>query len=142
MCVPTHPASFPTTIQILYIQNPNLVNFSRTIILIKGISSEKSILCHCISLESLQSGSCTIALRTVLETLVVSALTHSSLHTSSACFLVPITDQPFHTEAFIQSKKKVSFKDKKKIISVRKARENKEIITETGNVDVTSAQIA
>lgn len=73
---------------------------------------------------------------------MVSALTHSSLHTSSACFLVPITDQPFHTEAFIQSKKKVSFKDKKKIISVRKARENKEIITETGNVDVTSAQIA
>lgn len=29
------------------------------------------------------------------------------LHTSSARFLVPITDQPFHTEAFVQSKKKV-----------------------------------
>lgn len=161
MCVPTHPASFPITIQILYIRNPNLVNFSRTI-LFKGICKRE------INLMSLYhtrkppirklhnstenspgdtSGFCTYTV---------------PLHTSSACFLVPITDQPFHTEAFVQSKKKKKSLDflcaawpgletqwwvrllqgAKKIISVRKARENKEIITETGSLDVTSAQAA
>lgn len=108
MCVPTHLASFPITIQILYIRNPNLVNFSRTI-LFKGICKRE------INLMSLYhtrkppirklhnstenspgdtSGFCTYTV---------------PLHTSSACFLVPITDQPFHTEAFVQSKKKKSW---------------------------------